>query len=119
MTVSSVYQDQRTRHFSGREWVFDAVNAWLSSDTGSRVFLLTAGPGTGKSAIAARLAQMNLGQVAAPHPALGRDSLTYVHFCQTGVEDTLSPVTFVQSLSQALANRFPVFRQALEKSGVP
>ncbi len=117
MTVSSVYLDERTRHFSGRGWVFDAVNAWLSSETGSRVFLLTGGPGTGKSAIAARLAQMNLGQVAAPHPALGRDSLTYVHFCQTGVEDTLSPVTFVQSLSEALANRFPVFRQALEKSG--
>ncbi len=115
--ATASYPEERTRFFTGRQWVFDALNAWLSNDAGPRVFLLTGGPGTGKSAIAGRLAQMNLGEVAAPHPTLGKDCLTYVHFCQSGVEHTLSPVTFVQSLSQALANRYVEFRQALEKSG--
>lgn len=117
MTVTATDLAERTRYFTGRGWVFDAIATWLSNDAAPRIFLLTGGPGTGKSAIAARLAQMNLGEVAAPHPALGTNRLTYVHFCQAGREDTLSPVTFVQSLSEALANRYPAFRAALEKAG--
>lgn len=117
MTIDAAYLDQRTQHFTGREWVFDAVGRWLTSPFAAPIFLLTGGPGTGKSAIAARLAQMHRGQVAAAHPALAQDSFAYVHFCQTGVEDTLSPVTFVQSLSQALANRYAGFRLALAQGG--
>ena len=107
----------RTEHFTGRQWVFDRIGAWLSDDAAAHVFLLTGGPGTGKTAIAARVAQMNLGDTPAAHPALGKDRFTYCHFCQAGVENTLSPVTFVQSLSQALANRYPAFRDALQKAG--
>ncbi|MCZ7567095.1 MAG: hypothetical protein M5U01_00660 [Ardenticatenaceae bacterium] len=45
----------RTQDFTGRAWVFRRRNAWLETGT-SRVFLLAGGPGTGKSALAARVA---------------------------------------------------------------
>src|SRR6185503_2757108 len=109
---------ERTRQFTGREWVFKAIDDWLTDDNVPRVFLLTGGPGTGKTAIAARLVQMHLGQIeAAALPRLARGFLAYFHFCQAGLDSTLSPLTFVQSLSQALANQHPVYRQALEQQG--
>lgn len=117
MTPLSSYLTDRTEHFTGREWVFAAIGTWLTNDAGGHVFLLTGGPGTGKTAIAARVAQMDAGEVPAAHPALGKDTLAYAHFCQAGIEHTLSPATFVQALSQALANRYPAFRDALLRAG--
>jgi hypothetical protein len=117
MSALSPYVEERTRYFTGRQWVFSAIGGWLGSDTAARVFLLTGGPGTGKTAVAARVAQMSLREAEPAHPVLGKDGLSYFHFCQAGAEHTLSPVTFVQSLSQALANRYPAFRAGLEKAG--
>lgn len=112
------YITERTRDFSGREWVIGTINNWLDNPNGARIFLLTGGPGTGKTAVAARLVQMNLGQADSAHySCLGKDSLAYFHFCQAGTESTLSPLTFVQSLSEALANRYPEFLAALEGAG--
>jgi len=117
MNVSSAFLDERTRHFTGRQWVFDAIGAWLADNAGARVFLLTGGPGTGKTAIAARIAQMDAGAIAPAVPPLTPQSLTYAHFCQAGVEHTLSPITFVQALSEALATRYAAFRASLIKAG--
>src|SRR6185295_9543674 len=117
MTALSSYLKDRTEHFTGREWVFQAIGEWLGNDAGPHVFLLTGGPGTGKTAIAARVAQMNAGDVAAAHPRLEQGRLAFCHFCQAGVEHTLSPVTFVQSLSQSLADRYAGFRDALQRAG--
>ena len=108
----------RTQLFSGRGWVFRAIDKWLRDRQGSRVFLLCGGPGTGKTAIAARVAQASLGEVQLDRcPSLQPGFLTYLHFCQAGRDSTLSPMAFVQSLSQALANRVPGFREALERQG--
>ena len=117
MTLLSTDLEDRTQHFTGRQWVFDAVGRWLADPAGARVFLLTGGPGAGKTAIAARIAQMNAGRADAASPLLRPDCLAYAHFCQAGVERTLSPVSFVQALSEALANRYPAFRAALIKAG--
>ena len=68
----STFIDDRTKDFTGREWVFRVVETWLASPDGPRRFLLTGGPGSGKTAVAARLAQMSLGQVdATPYAHLG------------------------------------------------
>ena len=56
----SAYIAERTRNFIGSEWVFAEVDKWLVEPDGARVFLLTGGPGSGKRADAARLAQMSL-----------------------------------------------------------
>jgi hypothetical protein len=110
--------EERTRQFTGRNWVFKAIGEWLGDQTGSRVFLLTGSPGTGKTAIAARVVQMQLGTVSAdPLTKLSRGFLAHFHFCQAGLDSTLSPLTFVQSLAQTLANRYPAYRAALERQG--
>ncbi len=108
---------ERTKDFTGREWVFEKLDAWLGNPHGAHVFLLAGGPGTGKSTVAARLAQMSLGQVdAAPYPRLSRDSLAYFHFCQAQSDKTLNPLRFVEALSVALANCYPPFAEALLQS---
>ena len=117
MPALSPTVEARTKHFTGRQWVFQALGDWLVRESAPRVFLLTGAPGTGKTALAARVAQMSLGLTDALHPALGKDGLSHFHFCEAGLEDTLTPVTFVQSLSQTLANRYPEFRTALVNAG--
>jgi Cdc6-like AAA superfamily ATPase len=108
----------RTRDFTGREWVFAAIGRWLATADAPRTFLLTGSPGSGKTAVAARLVQMSLGQVASdPCPRLGRDALACFHFCQANNDTTLSPLRFVEALSRALANRYDAFRDALLKTG--
>src|SRR5262245_47128669 len=86
---------ERTGNFTGREWVFAAVDAWLQNPAAGRFFLLCGDPGTGKSAIAARLAQMHLGEVPAVKPGrIGPGFLAAYHFCRTGFETTLSSQDF-------------------------
>jgi hypothetical protein len=114
----SSYVNKCTEHFIGREWVFKEVNNWLANPFNPRIFLLVGNPGTGKTAIAARLVQWSDDHVAeAFAPALRNRWLTYSHFCQAGLDSTLSPLTFVQSLSETLANGYPDFRVALEEAG--
>ena len=110
----SEYVVERTRDFTGREWVFKAVDAWLAEPAGSRTFLLVGGPGTGKSAILARLAQFSLGQAFTDGcPRLTPGFLVYHHFCQAFQDATLNPVRFVEALSLALAQRYQPFAKAL------
>lgn len=112
----SSYIDERTQYFTGRNWVFKTINDWHGANS-PRVFLLVGGPGTGKTAIAAKLTQISDGKSTIPNsPLLTSGWLTYSHFCQAGSEGTLSPLDFVASLSAALANRYPAFRKALEKT---
>ena len=110
---------ERTQHFSGRGWVFERINQWLADPNGGRVFLLAGGPGTGKTAIAARLAQVSEGSAKLPPTCdrLQSGFLTYMHFCQAGLDSTLSPIPFVQALSEALANAFPAFRRRSRNRG--
>ena len=54
----------RTQHFTAREWVFKAVDDWLIDAHGPRFFLLEGEPGSGKTAIAARLSQISQGAIA-------------------------------------------------------
>jgi hypothetical protein len=110
----SSYIKGRTQYFVGREWVFEKINDWVK--TNSRIFLLVGGPGTGKSAIAARLTQVSNGSAITSAPLLNQGWLAYSHFCQAGSGDTVNPVLFVESLSEALANRYPKFYKALEKT---
>jgi hypothetical protein len=106
--------DERTRNFSGRDWVFEKLDGWLSDSAAGRYFLLTGGPGTGKSTIAARLAQRHAGAVPADSlTQIKPGLLSYFHFCQAGSDTTLAAQNFVQALAEALASRYPVYRDAL------
>jgi hypothetical protein len=56
---------QNFDHFTGRKWVFDAIDRWLAGDQ-SRVFWILGSPGVGKTALAARLCSQKR-EIAAFH----------------------------------------------------
>ena len=89
-----------TRHFTGRQWLFDEIEAWLQTDT-TRLFLITGDPGTGKSAIMARL--------IARHP-----SVCASHLCISSGSDSLSPFRFACSVAAQLATQLDDYRMALD-----
>jgi hypothetical protein len=120
-TISfSAYIAERTQDFTGREWVFQAIDDWLGDPQGPRVFLLTGEPGCGKTAIAARLAQFSDGQAEPPVSlaCLQAGFLSAYHFCSAHDRRWINSHTFTESLALQLAHRYPIFARALtEKSG--
>ncbi len=110
----SGYIQERTQNFTGREWAFDRINTWLSDQNRVRRFLITGAPGSGKTALAARLAQFSEGGATTYYYALAKDFLAFYHFCQYDNPATLEPLRFVEALSETLAARFTEFKLALE-----
>lgn len=104
-----------TRDFTGRAWVFQALNEWLSRADASSVFLLTGEPGAGKTAIAARLAQFSDGTAAPPpgSPQMQPGWLSGEHFCSARDGRWVRPHAFVKSLARQLAQHHVAFRCAL------
>lgn len=109
----SGYISAPTRDFTGRRWAFERIADWLASPIGTPTYLVGGGPGSGKTALAARLAQISKGVIPPVHPRLGPACLAYAHFCQAGYDPSLNPLDFVRHLSLALASRYPGFAQAL------
>ncbi len=115
--LSSSELAERTQFFTGRAWVFEELSLWMEADDG-RAFVLTGGPGTGKSAIAARLAQMSSGSFSSDvFPNLGHGALAYAHFCRA-LDVSQDPVRFVEGLSASLATH-PAFAEALLEATGP
>ncbi len=103
-----------TTSFTGRDWVFKAINDWLTDPNGSRYFLLTGMPGSGKTAIAAHLVQFSLGiSPPAGCDRLAAGALSAWHFCSARDTEWFDPRTFAGTLASQLAARYPLFRQAL------
>ena len=94
------YIGEKVRLFSGREWVFPGISDWLAAPDGPRYFLLTGEPGSGKTALAARLVQFSSRSAHAPAHSrmLSQDFLGAVHFCRAGAPTWLDPRTFAKSL---------------------
>jgi hypothetical protein len=101
-----------TTNFTGREWVFEAIQNWLADPKGERFFLLTGEPGSGKTAIAARLAQFAQGE--ASYPGFNRGFLHAVHFCYARNSSWADPKEFVRSIALQLAQSIPEFGLALK-----
>lgn len=115
----SGYISAPTRDFTGRRWAFERIADWLASPIGTPTYLVGGGPGSGKTALAARLAQISKGVIPPVHPRLGPACLAYAHFCQAGYDPSLNPLDFVRHLSLALASRYPGFAQALAGAESP
>jgi WD40 repeat protein len=93
--------DEKRRHFCGRQWLFDAIDAWRATRD-ERALLITGDPGAGKSAMVAELVHRNPdGQVLA------------YHCCQADTPATLQPGRFVRSLAAMIASRLPAYAEAL------
>jgi MinD-like ATPase involved in chromosome partitioning or flagellar assembly/predicted ATPase len=119
-TASAAQEGRRmpvAQYFTGREWVLQRVDQWLESRK-PQVLLITGAPGTGKSALAARLAQLSDGTVPAEgFRAIRPGWLTYAHFCTVSDLRSLDPKRFVQELARSLAARYPAFALALTETG--
>jgi len=111
----SSYIDERAHNFTGREWIFEAINDWLANPDGPRFFLLKGEPGSGKTALSARLSQFSLGRL----PANELTHLTYnflsaIHFCSARDTLWIDPIAFADSIATQLANRYPPYLKVLE-----
>ena len=53
----SSFINEHNQYFTGRDWVFKEIDEWLKNEQ-TNVFLLTGNPGSGKTAVAARLVQL-------------------------------------------------------------
>ena len=102
----AAYMNEKRRHFCGREWLFDEIEAWRASSQ-ERVLLITGDPGVGKSAIVAELVHRNPGgQVMA------------YHCCQADTAATLQPGPFVRSLASMIASALPGYAAKLAEPAV-
>jgi hypothetical protein len=113
------YIAERTGGFSERNWVFERIHAWLAAPDGPRFLLLTGEPGSGKTAIAARLVQFSRGHVPAPGtcPEFRSGFLAASHFCVARAGDWIDPSSFARSISLQLAGHYPDFARALINVG--
>jgi len=91
--------ERLTQGFTGREWIFEAIERWLQQDN-ERFFILTGEPGVGKSTIAAHLIQTR------------KDIVAY-HLCQAAELETLKPGRILRSLTAQLMETVPDYGLAL------
>jgi DNA replication protein DnaC len=103
--MNTFYISERTRDFTGREWVLEKIDAWLNNPEGPRFFILTGEPGAGKSALAARLVKE--GKPQAYHFSIARQA------------DTIDPLNFARSLSHQLTHLEGFSVYLLEESAHP
>ena len=88
-----------------RKWFFDRFKNWLD-DENSRVMILTAGPGVGKSVLSAKICELyeESGLLAA------------CHFCHFKTSDCRDPHKILQSLARQMCDNLDGFRDNLTET---
>jgi WD40 repeat protein len=87
-----------------RQWLFDKLSSWFTNENSdSTVMILTAGPGVGKSVLAAEVCRMyaEQGQLAA------------CHFCQYNKSDYRNPRMIIESLASNMCESVKGFKAKL------
>lgn len=106
----------RREEFIGRAWALGRVDAWLAA--GSPSLVVTGDPGTGKTALAMRVAAISDSRAPANgYSALRPGVIAYAHFCRAQDTAVLDPLGFVRSLAQGLARRCAPYARALLNVG--
>jgi NACHT domain len=111
----SAYIADRANNYTGRQWVFEEIQRWLVNPQVDRFLLVTGEPGSGKTAIAARLAQFAQG--IETFPGLDAGFLDAAHFCSARDSLWTDPKEFTRSLALQLAASIPEFALALKDIG--
>ena len=101
------FEDELAKHggsFIGREWLYQNLHSWVARPQ-SRLLLLTADAGVGKSAIAAQMT--------------ARLNVRGVHFCLHRKINSCRPATWISGLVAQLAAQFPAYRRCIEQLPPP
>ena len=85
-----------------RQWFFDELSTWFA-DKESRVMILTAGPGIGKSVLSAKVCQ----------EYRRRCKLAGRHFCDFRKSNYSKPSNILQSLASQICDNVDGFRETL------
>ena len=85
-----------------RQWFFDELSTWFA-DKESRVMILTAGPGIGKSVLSAKVCQ----------DYSKRGKLAGRHFCDFRKSNYSKPSNILQSLASQMCDNVDGFRKKL------
>jgi len=88
---------------TGREWLFEKVDAWLTDAQSRPILWLKGAPGSGKSAIAAHFA----------------GSALALHFCAADLSARHDPWLFTLSLAGQLASRLDAYAERLSALNLP
>jgi tetratricopeptide (TPR) repeat protein len=86
--------------FTGREWLIEKIDAWIKADRGPRVFWITGGPGSGKSALACWLSNH-------------RREVGALHFCQHSDLAGADPRNVVRTIAYNLSSQLPGYMNRL------
>ena len=90
-------------HPGTREWLLEQVYSWFADEEESRLLLLTAGPGFGKSVFAAK--------VCAIFKKKGK--LAACHFCDFSSSNLKDPMIMLQSLASHMCHSIIGFKEKL------
>ena len=85
-----------------RQWFFDELSTWFA-DEESRVMILTAGPGIGKSVLSAKVCQ----------DYSERGKLAGRHFCDFRKSNYSKPLNILQSVASQMCDNVDGFREKL------
>ena len=85
-----------------RQWFFDEVSTWFA-DEESRVMILTAGPGIGKSVLSAKVCE----------DYSKRGKLAARHFCDFRKSNYSKPLNILESLASQMCDNVDGFREKL------
>ncbi|NLE54811.1 MAG: TIR domain-containing protein [Lentisphaerae bacterium] len=90
------------KDFTGWEWVFKEVDAWLQNPEASKIFWITGSPGAGKSTIAAWIREE-------------RREIAAFHFCDINSEEKRNPAKMVRSIAYQLSTQLPEYEARLAR----
>ena len=90
-------------HPDTREWLLKQIYSWFELEDDSRILLITAGPGFGKSVFAAKVCEIfeEKGKLAA------------CHFCDFSNSNLKDPLKMLQSLASHMCQNIAGFREKL------
>ena len=90
-------------HPGTREWLFEKVENWFTKEEESRILLIKAGPGFGKSIFAAKVCEI----------FKENDKFAACHFCDYSDSNLKDPMMMMQSLASHMTENIPGFKEKL------